>query len=203
MGRHHARLLSRVEREYRYPRIEFVVVQTREGYGVLHGVWAIPGAAAGGFRSCYVDKQFLSAEWLRLHRADVVSINEYHHGNYRGGPSKLRLSRYAITQYIRGQRAIVRSWSRTPSIGVPIRKTWRWLKRQLGKADGLKAWNTLLTGGAIVLGGREITLKSLAEERRTFRRLRSELLRGAADTEQEPDWFYEYVPDLDEPGVNG
>ena len=188
-GTHHARLLSRIEREYRYPRVEFVVVQTREGHGVLHGVWAIPGSAAGGFRSCYVDKRFLSAEWLRIHRADVVSINEYHHGTYRGWTVQATAVTDAITQYIRGQRAIVRSWSRTPSIGVPIRKTWRWLKRQLGKAEALKAWNTLLTGGTIVLGGRELTLKSLAEERRIFRRLRSDLLGVARGMRMSPTGF--------------
>lgn len=132
-------------------RIDHCVVDTTEGNGVLHVLWAADG-------SLYVEQAWLSDEWEKIHGASYVWIKRYRKGT-RG-----RLARYMVSQYMAGQKgAGVRiSWSWKKTIGIPIGTAWRVFKRRCegSKRDLIRAWETFLRGGTVGLGG---VMASMAE----------------------------------------
>jgi hypothetical protein len=60
-----------VEREFGFKGIEQFVLETTEGNGVLHMVWAWRGA-----RSFYVPQAWLSEQWEKIHGAPVVWVRK-------------------------------------------------------------------------------------------------------------------------------
>jgi hypothetical protein len=146
---HHKMLRNRIERKLGYKGIEFIHVETMEGNGVLHVMWAWkrpPGKNRGVF---YIDQQWLSQEWQDIHGARYVFIKRY-----RGGkPSSARVSRYLVSHYVSNQDALVRvSWSRLRALGFPMAKTWTQFKSIWKRAHSSKvpyrefiaAWERLI-----------------------------------------------------------
>lgn len=159
---HHKRLLQQLDRKLGFGGVEHFLVETTEGNGVLHVVWAWRGS-----RSFYVPQAWLSAEWERLHGAPVVWVSRI--GN--GRRDRDRLSRYMVAQYCGSQSGFVRfsySWWRCE---LALAKCWEALKKQArarsdvstwcGRNPGLvtvtfvdllSAWEALLREGAALLG---------------------------------------------------
>jgi len=114
----HRQLRRKVEREYGFDKIEDFVVETEEGHGVLHILWAWKGD-----KDFYVPQDWLSAEWDKLHQAYVVWIARV---DKAAVGTRKRISTYIVSQYISGQAGFVRysfSWSR--SFGFSIRRYWK------------------------------------------------------------------------------
>jgi hypothetical protein len=100
--------------------VEFFQVQTTEGNGVLHVVWAWRGQ-----RSFYVPQAWLSSEWERIHGASIVWVSRI--GGDESDRSKV--SRYMVAQYCGNQSGFVRfsySWWKCD---FALSKSWETLKR--------------------------------------------------------------------------
>jgi hypothetical protein len=61
-------LRRRVERVHSY-YVEYFNVQTNEGNGVLHQIWAINEAKAA-----WIDQGWLSEQWRSIHHSPIVWI---------------------------------------------------------------------------------------------------------------------------------
>lgn len=114
---HERELRRRVERKTGVRGIEYVCVDTSEGNGTLHLLWA-------GNGSLYVEQKWLSEQWDEIHGARIVWVRRYRYG------SRGRLSRYMVSQYMSGQRgAGMRiSWSWKATMGLPLKRAWRTFK---------------------------------------------------------------------------
>jgi hypothetical protein len=172
LRKHLQELRRRVERVYGYKGIETFIVETSEGGGVLHMVWAWEGS-----RSFYIPQAWLSEEWERIHGAPVAWIAKM------GGSRKDQkcVSKYLVTQYLADQSgALVRvtySWYRSK---VAIGKAWESLKRLssvtsraaerwdgrtweryyvVPMAEMVAAWQSLLETGEAMLGESLIILR--------------------------------------------
>lgn len=154
---HHKMLRNRIERELGFAELEFLHVQTGEGNGVLHVMWAWklpPGAQRGTF---YVEHSWLSQQWKEIHGAPYVYIKRYR----AGGASAQRISQYLVSQYVSNQSALVRvSWSRLRSLDFPLSQTWYDLKSTWRQEhadtvpfpDFIRAWESMLLHGTCQLG---------------------------------------------------
>ena len=163
LRRHQQELRRRVERAYGFKGIEQFVLETTEGNGVLHMVWAWQGS-----KLFYIPQSWLSEEWVKIHGAPVVWVRAM--GLKR---SDIRaVSRYFALQYLADQRgALVRaSWSWRRS-RVAMGKAWddlkghasvtfeddkaRWGRRRefmFCLEEVLAAWEGLLLDGQAMLG---------------------------------------------------
>jgi len=100
LRKHLQELRRRAERVFRFPHIEMFVVETSEGNGVLHMVWAWQGE-----RSFYIPQDWISTEWERIHGAPVTWVRKM-----RVDRKDIRcVGRYFALQYLSDQRgALVR-----------------------------------------------------------------------------------------------
>lgn len=105
-----------IEKTFHY-RIQYFKVETSEGNGVLHMIWAIKHPAP-----VYISQQWLSDAWKQISGAYIVYICKLatRRQNKNGRQYKFRtierhirdIASYMATQYIADQSAIVRvSWS--------------------------------------------------------------------------------------------
>lgn len=104
-------LRKRVGRELGFPEFPYVCVDTREGYGVLHMIWAWKDPNRRKRASFYVPFEWLQEAWKGIHGAFHVNVKRI------GGADRdaRRLSAYIVAQYCGGQNALVRlSQSRMP-----------------------------------------------------------------------------------------
>ena len=144
LARHFRTLLRRIERRFGYTGMEYFVVRTAEGHGVLHALLAWKGP-----REFWIPHAWLKRCWLEIHGAGVLVIKRY--GG--GGGDRQRVSRYIVSQYVGGQVGIVRvfwSWKRT--FGMPIVKVWRMFRIAYGhRGIGVvvERWSLFLRGGAV------------------------------------------------------
>jgi len=114
------KLRRRVERKFVGYRLHFFKVQTCEGNGVLHMVWAIKWD-----RAIWISQAWLKEEWLRIHGASIVYIKRMGKGKFH----IKRVGRYLAVQYLSRQDAMVRvSWSWWRD-GLAIGKAWGLFKR--------------------------------------------------------------------------
>ncbi len=161
LAANHARLLRRIERQFGYGGIEYIVIQTREGEevpeehrGVLHILWAwkVPQGWRG--KHFYVPKYWLSDTWEELHGASYTWIKAYKPGLRSRG----KVSRYVVSQYVGTQDALVRffwSWRRT--FGVPVVSLWRRFIAAYGYGRDkptVARWQAFIRGETVVLPGR-------------------------------------------------
>lgn len=116
---HHKRLRQSLERKLGFKGVEFFQVETTEGHGVLHVVWAWRGE-----RSFYIPQSWLSTEWERIHGARVVWVSRV--GN--GQRDRDKVSRYIVAQYCGGQSGFVRFSYSWWSCEFPLAKCWESLK---------------------------------------------------------------------------
>lgn len=181
---HSRELRRRVKREYGYD-VEQFQVETNEGHGVYHCVWAIVSD-----RAVYIHQAWLSSMWQEIHGAHRVWIKrvstKYHQKN---------AARYLAAQYLAGQdgTALVRmsySWKKCKlSLGrgwssfrrlVADRCPVLWYERMYGRdvpvrdllpmGDIVAAWRDLIQFGWCTCGGlvylvrdREIVQRWVAE----------------------------------------
>jgi hypothetical protein len=118
-------LRKRIERELGFKSLEYVCVDTREGHGVLHMIWAWKDPNPRKRASFYVPFEWLQPAWTSLHGAFHVNVKRI------GGADQdaRRLSRYIVAQYCGDQNALVRlSQSR---MAVPLTKMRAQLLRAL------------------------------------------------------------------------
>lgn len=121
-------LKKRIERQLHFPSAEYICVDTREGHGVLHMIWAWKDPDPSKVASFYVPFDWLQAAWRHIHGAFHVNVKRI------GAADRdaKRLSRYIVAQYCGGQNALVRvSQSRMP---YPLS---RMRAQLLGKLKGL------------------------------------------------------------------
>ncbi len=164
---HYEELIRRVKRKYGYDVVSFVV-ETGEGNGVLHCVWAIKSDGA-----TWVDQAWMSDVWLDIHGAPIVYIRRM--GNSK--KDSKRVSVYFANQYLAGQESFVRfsySWKK---LGVVLGRSWNIFKRECRKYSLLStwcglnpstetvsreemflAWEEFLTIGKTIVGVSEFTL---------------------------------------------
>lgn len=97
-------LRKRVGRDLGYQDFEYVCVDTREGHGVLHMIWAWRDPNPRKRVSFYVPFKWLQEQWQGLHGAFHVNVKRI------GGADRdaRRLSRYIVAQYCGDQNALVR-----------------------------------------------------------------------------------------------
>lgn len=158
-------LRRRVERELGYNDLRMFVIETTEGNGVLHMVWAWKGS-----REFWIDQDWLSKEWEKIHGAIIVYIRRMN----LSVQDIRAVGRYFALQYLSDQRgALVRmsySWRRGE---VALGKSWEFFKREWRKKfstfatwvglnpstvsvswyEFLDAWGDLLLSGRAELGG--------------------------------------------------
>ena len=107
-------LKKRIEHRFGY-QFEYACVDTREGHGVLHMLWALRGD------SFFVPFRWLQETWKELHGAWHVNIKDVG----RGDSDARRLSRYIVAQYCGGQVGLVRfSQSRCAVPLGAMRRAW-------------------------------------------------------------------------------
>lgn len=97
-------LRKRIGRELGFKDFEYVCVDTREGHGVLHMIWAWRDPNPLKRASFYIPFEWLQASWTSLHGAFHVNVKRI--GNE--DKDARRLSRYIVAQYCGGQEALVR-----------------------------------------------------------------------------------------------
>ena len=133
LGRHFQELRRRAERKFHYT-IEYYRIETREGFGVYHLIWAIKCE-----RPVYIPQSWLSATWKEIHGAHRVWIKRM------GGGKKdqNKVAKYLVSQYLAGQKAHVRiawSWWRSK---IALCKAWKSFRRLTGDCDIAKPWGGL------------------------------------------------------------
>lgn len=163
LARDHQELRRRVERVFGFKGLEYYAIQTREGNGVLHMIWAWAGT-----RSFYIPKRWLDSTWAEIHGGSFItwiapmgrSVKDQHN-----------VTRYFTVQYLADQDALVRqsySWHRSK---VALTKAWESLKRLASVtfyddsrkyhwrreyimpiSEMIAAWQSLLTSGGAMLG---------------------------------------------------
>jgi len=97
-------LKKRIERQLHFPDVKYICVDTREGYGVLHMVWAWKDPNPTKVASFYIPFDWLQAAWRDIHGAFHVNLKRI---GTRDRDAR-RLSRYIVAQYCGGQNALVR-----------------------------------------------------------------------------------------------
>lgn len=155
-------LRRRVERVYKC-KVLYFKIETSEGNGVLHMVWAIKSE-----RAVWIPHAWLSAQWRDITGAYVVYIKRVSKGENNGK----KIGRYLAQQYLAGQSAIVRvswSWWR---MGISIGKTFTEFYKECRKgmfasfcmgmspfsvilnySDILRGWSKLIKTGFWDYGG--------------------------------------------------
>jgi len=163
LKRHFQELRRRVEHRYGYV-IDYFKIETSEGNGVYHMIWAIVHKTP-----VYISQKWLSDQWADIHKSPIVYIKRMKTFKASIG----RVANYLVAQYLAGQSAIVRvsySWWRAK---VAIVRGWNTLYREYRKrcdvntwvgrnqacftlnfADLINAWETLLLTGRCSLGGK-------------------------------------------------
>lgn len=156
MTKHYEALRRRIEKKIG-KRVHYWWVQTQEGNGVLHTLMAAEG-------SLYVEQEWLSKEWEKIHGAEIVYIKRYKKGYY----SRKRVSKYLVCQYLAGQFGNIRmgwSWKRT--FNVPISKAWKLFCKLFRNQKFyvlLAKWQTFLRGELVDVDG----TKSISMEKGLF-----------------------------------
>jgi hypothetical protein len=143
LGDHFEELLRRISRK-EGRKVEYWRLTTNEGNGVIHSLLAAPGE-----KSLYVEHKWLSNQWRRIHGAPRVYVKRYRYGE----DSRMKVSRYLVSQYMAGQPA-ARHLSTTAqsTFGFPLAATWALFRegaRGEGRFDALDRWQGLLRGETV------------------------------------------------------
>jgi hypothetical protein len=134
---HLKELLKRVKRKWGYEVLYFCV-ETSEGNGVLHMVWAIKAE-----RAIWIPQSWISEEWKKIHNAEVVYIKRVS----KGGGSAGRISKYFVSQYFAGQSTFVRiSWS-WGKLNFAIAKAWKIFNQSIWRYSDISTWCGLNESG--------------------------------------------------------
>jgi hypothetical protein len=108
-------------------KIEYAMVRTSEGFGVLHIV----------YRGCFIPVEWLREQWFEIHRAYEVWISKVY--GVEG------MARYFVSQYLAGQRGFIRLSYSLRWICRGAAKLWKMVwTRHHPFSRALKRWNELL-----------------------------------------------------------
>lgn len=123
-------LRKRARRKYGY-LVEYACVDTGEGNGVLHMVWAIKASGA-----VWVSQSWLSAQWEDIHGARVVWLKRISstRADHR------RVAHYLVQRYLSAQQQAGRftySWHR---MRVALGSCWRELRREYSRMTTTSTW---------------------------------------------------------------
>jgi len=169
---HFKELKRRVLRVYGYD-VDHFSVETSEGNGVLHMLWAIQAEKAA-----WIDQPWISEQWEKIHGAKIVIIKRVRNGK----SDRRRIAKYLVSQYLSNQGehglALVRfsySWWKSQfALGrgwAVMKREFRFARYRLERArrrDDLTldrrrdeldfrtvidAWNELLSTGRCTLAG--------------------------------------------------
>jgi hypothetical protein len=163
LRKHLQEFRRRIERDLGFKGIEMFIVETTEGNGVLHMVWAWQGG-----REFIIEQRWLSEQWEKIHGARIVWIPRMRLSK----EDIRRVGRYFALQYLSDQRGALKriswSWKRSR---FALEKTWSFMAKQFrlrskestwcGVNPGLVdvtfqdlliAWEKLLEHGWCVLG---------------------------------------------------
>jgi hypothetical protein len=156
LTKHFQTLRRRIERKIG-KRVHYWWIQTLEGNGVLHTLMAAEG-------SLFVEQEWISEEWEKIHGAVIVYIKRYKKGVY----SRKKVSKYLVAQYLAGQLKSVRmGWSWKLTFNIPISKAWKlFCKLFRGRRLFvlLDKWQTFLRGELVDVDG----TKSISMEQGLF-----------------------------------
>lgn len=126
---HFQTLRKRISRHFGFGAFEYFCVDTLEGNGVLHMIWAYKDPDPQRKASFYIPFDWLQSQWKDIHGAFHVNVKRI--GNT--DKDSRRLSRYIVAQYCGSQCGLVRmSQSR---MAVPLRKMRQALLRSLRGAN--------------------------------------------------------------------
>jgi hypothetical protein len=151
LRKHYQELKRRVYRTYGYD-IDSFVVETNEGNGLLHTLWAIPAKKA-----VWIEQRWLSGEWQKIHGSKIVLIKRARQAK----SDRLNIARYFSHQ------PLIRfsySWRKTR---LPLGSSWALLKRKfknlrrdraLNFGDLIRAWEGLLATGRCVLASLKVSV---------------------------------------------
>ncbi len=152
-------LLGRIKTAFGFNNVEYFYVVTGEGNGVLHALWSWKSGRgrAGRF---HVPVRWLWEAWNTLHKSRGVYVKRFQEASRSGRA----MACYLMTQYVAGQRAIVRhggSYKRT--FGFSVSRAWaQWRacagRMQMPFKDMVAGWQTLLRGERVDYGGRQVWL---------------------------------------------
>lgn len=97
-------LRKRIDRDLGFSGFEYVCVDTLEGHGVLHMIWAWKDPNPRKRASFYIPFDWLQEQWNGIHGAFHVNVKRI------GSADKdaRRLSRYIVAQYCGDQDGLVR-----------------------------------------------------------------------------------------------
>ena len=134
-------LRKRISREFDCGLFHYVCVDTLEGHGVLHMIWAFKDPNSNKRASFYIPFEWLQENWKQIHGAFHVNVKRI------GTRDKdaLRLSRYIVAQYCGDQCGLVRlSQSRMPLPFAKMRQTLlQELRRMPEKYFLANAWGSM------------------------------------------------------------
>lgn len=143
------KLKAMVERHFGYKDIETFVLETAEGNGVLHMVWAWKQKPGFRDKTFYIPFTWLKVQWSRLHQAEQVYIQEYDKTDKHSGD---KIAGYLVTQYVAGQNFIRYSYSWGKTFGFSLVKFWALFREQyilykkLPYLEMLNLWNKFMRG---------------------------------------------------------
>jgi hypothetical protein len=123
-------LRAEIEKKFGF-YVEYFRVETSEGFGVYHMIWAIKWDKA-----VWIPQKWLSEEWEKIHGAKIVWISRMG----KSYTSIKRVGRYFAVQYLAGQSSMVRiSWSWWRG-RLAIGKGWQFLKSQMMRGFESSTW---------------------------------------------------------------
>ncbi len=141
-------LRKRIKRELGFAAFQYVCVDTREGHGVLHMIWAWRDPNSQKRSSFYIPFEWLQTQWQDIHGAFHVNVKRI--GN--SAKDSRRLSRYIVAQYCGDQYGLVRvSQSRQD---IPLTKM---RKKLLATIRGLPERYKLASQLPQTLSGEELS----------------------------------------------
>ena len=156
-------------RQLGFADIEYICVDTREGHGVLHMIWAwkCPDSSRKSF---YIEFKWLQANWEEIHGAFMVNVKRI------GGSTKdaRRLSRYIVSQYCGDQNGLVRLSQSKPD--RPMAKMRDALRRTFKGMPERYTYARTISD----LPPEEFTTKFRRFLSQTFKRAWDELVRGGS-----------------------
>lgn len=167
LGKHHAELLRRFERKFKYPGIEWWFIKTTEGNGVIHAFWVWKPRDGYRSRPFIVPSEWLSAEWLKIHGAYIVKPKRLHlHDKSAKGLSRYVVNQYVVNQETKsGECALAgMGWSWKRTFGFPVQRTWQHFKKTLinrPKPELYATWEKFLSGAAVMLAGVSWSMSAL------------------------------------------